>query len=427
MKKNNSCAVRAIGVFSAAALMLTACGGSEPDGAEAWVLTGDGWPKVEEGFDRWNEEAEEGQEFSVESFENDAYKERIRTVVGSGDAPTLIMSWTGGALLEYVEQDRVLDLTDHVGDLEERIHESVWNAGVVDGSVYAVPLNELKPVALYYNQAVLDEAGVDVPTTWSEVEEVVEAFEEIDARPFALAGASVWPALMWVQYLTDRHGGEEVFQRVMEGEEGAWDQESIRFALEELKQLADSGAFGEDFNAVNANQNEDTRLFADGEAAMMLQGSWVYPNFARDFPEFAESGDLGFTEFPAVEGGAGDPSNIVGNPANFWSVSADASEAEQEAALSFLSEELYNDEYIDSLLEQGTLPPVKGIEDRIADAENSEFLEFNNTLVSEANHFQLSWDQAVAPDDVQALLDNLASLLQGDATPDEFIEAMNAL
>ncbi|WP_150461462.1 extracellular solute-binding protein [Nesterenkonia ebinurensis] len=427
MKRHHSLTTGTAGVSAAALLMLTACGGAGGDGPEAWVLSGDGWPAVEEDFDRWNEQAEEGQQFNVESFENDAYKQQIRTVVGSGDAPTLIMSWTGGALLEYVENDLVLDLTDEVSGLEDRIHDSVWEAGAVEGSVYAVPLNELKPAVIYYNQSLLDEAGIEAPTTWAEVEEAVQALQEQDIMPFALAGSSVWPALMWLQYLTDRHGGEEVFQRVMAVEEGAWDQESIRFALETLQQMVAEGAFGENVNAVDAGQNEDIQLLADGQAAMLLQGSWVYPNFARDFPEFAESGDLGFTEFPVLEEGSGDPSNIVGNPANFWSVSADASEEEQQAALDYINNHLYNDEYIDSLLEQGSLPPVEGIEDRIAETDNADFLEFKNSLVAEANHFQLSWDQAVSPDHEQALIDNLAALLQEQITADEFIEAMNAL
>ena len=36
--------------------------------------------------------------------------------------------------------------------------------------------------------------------------------------------------------------------------------------------------------------------------------------------------------FPAVTGGKGDPKNLAGNPANYWSLSAKASAAEQDIA-----------------------------------------------------------------------------------------------
>lgn len=411
-------------------MALSACGGDGDNGgdaeANAWILTGGGWPAIEEDFNSWNEANEDAQ-IDVEGIENDSYKGQIRTAVGSGEAPTLIMSWTGGALLEYAEQDAIVDLTGETGDLEERVFDSVWQNGQVDDSTYAVPLNDVQPVVMYYNQAVFDEAGVEIPETWEDVEAAIETFNENDVAPFSLAGGSVWPALMWLQYLTDRHGGEEAFQAVVEGEEGAWDNESIIFALETMQDLGENGGFIETYNSVTADQNEDAQLLADGQAAMLLQGSWVYATINQDFPEFAESGDFGFTSFPTLEEGEGDPSNIVGNPANFWSVSADASEEEQQIATDYISENLYNEETVTTMLEAGSLPPLNDIEDQIAETEDAEFLEFSSELVGGANHFQLSWDQAVAPEVAQPLTDNLSQILRGEMTPEQFVEAMNSL
>ena len=98
----------------ASTLVLAACGGAQPGGdaapqraveghprTNAWVLTGGGWPVIEQSFQTWNE-AHADQSIAVESFANDAYKEKIRTSVGSGQSPTLIMNWTGGTLADYV-------------------------------------------------------------------------------------------------------------------------------------------------------------------------------------------------------------------------------------------------------------------------------------------------------------------------------------
>ncbi len=417
-------------VLAAGALLsVSACGGGDGGGSEggepsAWVLNGGVWNEVEEDFEAWNEENPD-QAFAVESFANDIYKDRIRQAVGSGEAPTLIVGWTGGGLLEYVEGDYVTDITEETEELRGRLIESVVANGEVDGSTYAVPMNNVQPVVMYYNQAVFDEAGIEVPTTWEETLEAVEVFNEQGVHPFALAGGSNWPLLMWASYLTDRIGGPEAFQAVVEGEEDAWSHPAIIEALERCQELVEAGAFDPGFASVVADNNEDAHLVADGKAAMVLQGSWVYSRLLEESPDFMETGNLGVTTFPEIEGGEGDPANIVGNPANFWSVSANASEGEQQAAVDYLSDWLFNDEYVDGMLETGNIPPLTGLEDEIAETEDSEFLNFTYETVTDAPNFQLSWDQAVDPAQVQVLLQSLSQVFRGEITPEEFATNMN--
>lgn len=403
-------------------------GGSGGDGgtgaAGAWILTGGGWPVTAASFERWNE-ANPDNVIAVEEFENDAYKEKIRTSVGSGEAPTLIMSWTGGTLADYVANEQVVDIGADTQELIDRVMPSVAQNGVVDGATYAVPMNDVQPVVLYYNQDLFDQVGVEVPTTWAETLDVVEAFRDAGIIPFALAGQSVWPELMWIQYLTDRIGGPEVFQAVLDGEPGAWSDPAIIEALTRIQELVDAGAFGDAFASVAADQSADAALVHTGRAAMLLQGSWVYATFHTDAPEFATSA-LGFTTFPSIEDGTGDPANIVGNPANFWSVSAAASEEEQQTALDYLTEYVYDDEQLTAMLDAGSVPPVAGLEDQIAQSDDAEYLSFAYELVQEAPHFQLSWDQALPADQAQELLTSLSQIFLGEITPQQFADAMNA-
>ena len=44
------------------------------------------------------------------TFQNDAYKTRIRTAVGADQAPTIIWGWGGGTLRSYVQAGQVEDL-----------------------------------------------------------------------------------------------------------------------------------------------------------------------------------------------------------------------------------------------------------------------------------------------------------------------------
>ncbi|MEG3614128.1 extracellular solute-binding protein [Isoptericola haloaureus] len=431
MKLRTARRTGAIATAVAVAATLAACGGgnqpggASSDGASAWALTGGSEDMFRASFEDWNAENPE-REIAVDWFANDAYKEKIRTAVGSGNAPTLVYSWAGGTLADYAENGNVVDISDGTQDLLDRVIPSVAANGQIDGTTYAVPNTQSQPVVLYYNQEVLDAAGVEVPTTYDELLDAAAALQEADVIPVALAGQSVWPELMWIQYLTDRIGGPEVFQAVLDGEEGAWSDPAIVEATTRIQELVDAGAFGDAFGSVNADQNADIALVQTGKAAFVLQGSWVYPNFLESSPELVESGGLGYTTFPAVDGGAGDPTNIVGNPSNFWSVSASASPEAQETAKEYISTQVLSDEAVDELLAIGTVPPLTGLEDRIAEQENPEYLEFVYDMVRDAPHFQLSWDQALPADQAQALLDNLSQVFLGQIDPQQFSETMDA-
>ncbi|GAB3756810.1 extracellular solute-binding protein [Zhihengliuella somnathii] len=425
-------------IFASAALIapltLAACGGAQPGGGggdagdggfTAWTLTGSQQDAFEASFEAWNE-ANPEREISAEYFANDAYKEKIRTAVGAGNAPTLIFNWSGGTLADYVENANVVDLTGKVDALEERAIEAIEKAGEVDGKQYAVPNNSTQPVVLYINEKLFEQVGVEPPTTWEETLEVVEAFKAEGITPFAVAGQSQWPYLMWIQYLTDRIGGPEVFNAIANNEPDAWSHPAVTEALTKIQELVDAGGFGDSYGSVVADANADAALVHTDKAAMLLQGSWVYAGFKADAPEWYEEGNLGFAPFPTVEGGEGDPANIVGNPANFWSVSADASEEAQEAAIDYLNEYTLNEESIDEFINLGLVPSTDGAEEAIAASEDSDFLEYAYGLVQDAPNFQLSWDQALAPEQAQELLTNLSQIFQGSITPEQFVENMNA-
>jgi raffinose/stachyose/melibiose transport system substrate-binding protein len=418
-------------------LTVAACGGATPGGStgsadpgspassdtSAWVLTGGGWPVIEKTFDTWND-AHPEQKIAVEAFANDAYKEKIRTSVGSGQAPTLIMNWTGGALADYVKNGQVADITADTAALVKRVTPSVAENGVLDGKTYAVPLNDVQPVVLYTNEDVFASVGVEVPKTFDDLLAVVPKFREAGIAPISIAGQSVWPELMWLQYLTDRIGGPEVFQNILDGKPDAWSDPAVIDALTKIQQLVQAGAFVDGFASVTADAGSDFALVHTGKAAMILQGSWGYATFKTDAPEFSET-SLGFAEFPAVQGGAGDPANIVGNPANFWSVSASAGDASKKAALDYLNNSVYSDDQVAAMLAAGSVPPITGLEEQIAATEDADYLGFAYDLVNKAPHFQLSWDQALPSQQATELLTNLSKVFLEELTPEQFATAMN--
>jgi raffinose/stachyose/melibiose transport system substrate-binding protein len=422
-------------IAAVSALALTACGSSGPgsagggggsDTASAWALTG-GIHEVMwgESFETWNEENPDDA-VNVQWFANDAYKEKIRTSIGAGTAPSLIFSWGGGPLRDYVDSGEVVELTESAADLVGRVFPSVAEGGMVDGKVYAVPNSQTQPELVYYNKDLFEQIGAETPTTWGETMDLVPKFKEAGIAPFAVAGASKWPELIWLQYMTDRIGGPDAFGSVMAQEADSWSHPAFAEALTKIQDLVKAGGFQDGFGTTVADTRADAALVHTGQAAMVVQGSWLFSSFAQDAPDLVADDRIGYFEFPAVEGGAGDPHNVVGNPSNYWSLSADASEEVQEKMTTYLNEYVFNEQYTTTLLEGGGVPPVTGIEERLADTEHGDFLTFAYGLVQNAPSFTLSWDQALPSAQAQELLTNIDRIFLLEITPEEFVANMNA-
>jgi multiple sugar transport system substrate-binding protein len=72
------------------------------------------------------------------------------------------------ALPQYALSGGVLDLAGYgLEDLEDQYSPSTWEAEVLDGKLYGLP-QDSGPMAMFYNQAIFDQYGLSVPTTWEE-------------------------------------------------------------------------------------------------------------------------------------------------------------------------------------------------------------------------------------------------------------------
>jgi raffinose/stachyose/melibiose transport system substrate-binding protein len=146
----------------------------------------------------------------------------------------------------------------------------------------------------------------------------------------------------------------------------------------------------------------------------------------KDAADFVKSGKLGYTTFPTVSGGKGDPANVVGNPSNFWSISAKATDEQKKAALNYVKEGMFTDADTDALIASGAVPVVNGIDSKLEASPDKDFLTFVYGLAKKAPSFTLSWDQALSPAQGDAMLSNLDQIFLKKITPEQFISTMNA-
>lgn len=425
----------------AAALATTACSGESSDTPEeaaenletagdpaqasgeidVWVLTEDALnPVSQQSLDRFFGTPESKVTANLIAEPNESYRDVLQTIIDTNEHPDILFNWGGGSIRSYVQAGLLEDLTPYLEadpKFRDTFIPSVLEAGQIDGAYYGIPMRTMQPKLMFYNTAVFNDVGVSVPTTWQEFLDAADAIAAAGITPVAVGGADPWTLLMWVEYLTDRIGGEQVFLDIAEGTGQGWAHPAITEMVNTIRDLVDRGVFGSTFASVAYDGSGP--LLTDGRAAMLLSGSWEYTNFLNDAPDFLAN-SLEWGPFPAIEGGEGNPDNVAGNPTNYFSVHSRS--PLKEVAINYLKTEMGSDEYVQALLDIGDIPAVANIEPLIEGHEHEEYFNFVYSMAVNAPSFQLSWDQAINRPQAEPMLEAIANVFLGNLDAEGFIQ-----
>jgi len=346
---------------------------------------------------------------------NDPYKIQLRTALGAGDPPCIFISWGGGPLYEYQSAGQVVDLTPYMeaDNYKDRFLPAALSNVTFDDKIWGVPVENTAVAVIYYNKQIFEEHGLTPPATWDELMDVVETLTDAGIAPFSLANKTKWPSSMYYMYLVDRIAGPEVFARAanrLEG--GTFEDPAFIQAGQMIQDLVNAGGFVEGFNGLDYDTGQGRMPLYAGQAAMELMGSWEISTFQAENPDFYEN-NLDFFAFPAVEGGVGDPSNVVGTVGdNYYHISS-ACEYPDEAFE--LLTYVIDDESVAQRVAAGRIPPVKGVAEMLEDP----ILQRVMAMVEDAASVQLWYDQYLPPELGEVHKDTMQALFGLEITPEE--------
>ncbi|SHM34098.1 carbohydrate ABC transporter substrate-binding protein, CUT1 family [Actinacidiphila paucisporea] len=417
----------AVAAVTALALTASACGsGSGASGSgtlTVWSLQNDTLNPVQQSSVASYNAAHHAK-VTMKTFVNDPYKAKLQTGLGGAEAPDVFLNWGGGNLAEYVKAGNVADLSTRLDSgFRKEFLPSVLAGGTVGGKVYGVPMEGVQPVALFYNKTVFAAAGIkEPPASWAQLLTDIDRLKARHITPIALAGSQSWTELMWLEYLLDRVGGPRAFAAIEAGKAGAWQDPAVATALSMIRDLVDRGAFGKKYSTLGQDSGGANALLSSGKAGMELMGSWAYADLLTTAPAFVKAGKLGWTTFPTVPGGKGDPRNVVGNPCNYFSVTERS--ADKSGAVDFIEKTVAQPSYIADLLSIGHVPAIAGIKGQLMGGVNPEYTGFIYGMVADAPTFTQSWDQALAPDVSAEMLTDLQKAFNRLMTPKQFVQAM---
>jgi raffinose/stachyose/melibiose transport system substrate-binding protein len=357
-------------------------------------------------------------EIKITVLENEAFKTKLTTVMQSGEVPDIFQSWGGGGLSEQIDagllKDITADLDANNGEWRNSFAPAALAVFAKDGKSYGVPW-DMGMVGWWYNKDLFKKAGIDKePATWTEFLDDVKKLKDAGITPIALGEKDSWTGMHIWSYLATRIGGEKAFKAALD-RSGSFADPAFVKAGEELKKLIDMQPFQEGY--LGTIHDDMQAAFGNGKAAMELSGQWAPSVQAAKSADTKGVANLGMFGFPAVEGGAGDGSDVVGG-GNGFAIGKNASKEAVDFAKFLTSKD--NQTLIAS---QGSgIPVVKGAEAGLKDPN----MKLVQEKFSNAKYFQLYYDQFLPSAVGGAINDNVQKLFAGTASAEEVAKAIEA-
>ncbi|WP_321167546.1 ABC transporter substrate-binding protein [Halonotius pteroides] len=273
-------------------------GGNELELLHAWS-SGDGNAAIAaliEGFQEEHPDVEFAEE-PVDGAARSNLDQVVLNKLQANDPPSTFQTWPGNTLAKF--DGAYEDIEDDVwdDDLKENYLAGPQEQAQYNGTYVTVPLNIHRINNLFYNTAVLEEAGVD-PESLSSPSDVVDACEtiaaETDAVPFAQQTSGSWSTVqLWETILLGQAGidGYEAFTG------GNGDTGAVESALQSVVDLSEY--YPSDSSSISFT--EANTMVMDGDAAFIHQGDWAAGAYSNA-DDFSYGDDWGQVTYPGTSG-----------------------------------------------------------------------------------------------------------------------------
>jgi raffinose/stachyose/melibiose transport system substrate-binding protein len=328
MKKTRAAAIAALGL--GVALAASACAGGSSAGSGSSASSGGGsssggkvtlsfWTNATPGpgltyfqnavktFDA----AHPGVTIKMQAIQNEDYDGKLQTALASNSTPDIFFQRGGGKMLAMVNTNQVAPLTLTAAD-QANVSAAALAGETLNGKIYAIPLDQ-QPEGIYYSKDLFQKAGITAtPTTIPELEADVAKLKASGVAPIAVGAKDAWPAAHWYYNFALRECSQAVMNATatsLKFTDPCWTK-----AGNDLAAFLKVNPFQTGFltTAAQVGAGSSAGLIANHKAGMELMGAWDPGTIETLTPNQKPLPDLGWFPFPAVPGGAGDPSAMMG-------------------------------------------------------------------------------------------------------------------
>lgn len=409
--------------------LITGCGDSSEDDTTAdstapvtltfWhnSTTGDGkkyWEDTAAAFSKEHTNVT----IKIQAIQNEDMDGKLQTALNSGEDPTVFMARGGGKLADVVSAEQAKDITSLIGsDIKSELGDGIFSAFTIADKIYGMPTSVL-PGGIFYSKDLFAKAGITAtPTTFAEMNEAVSKLKAAGITPIALGGKDAWPAAHWYYFFALRVLSKDAMNKAATDKD--FSDPGWVTAGQKLKEFVDTKPFNTGFLTTSAQQGAGSSagMLANHKAAMELMGAWQPGVVGSLTPDAKPLPDLGWFPFPAVEGGAGDPSAMMGG-ADGYAIRKNAPKAAVDF-LNYMATKTNQEGYAKAFT---TLPANQQAQGVVTDPALKDVL----TSYNKASYVMLWLDTMYGQNVGNALNGGVVDMLAGKGSPEAIVEAVKA-
>jgi len=337
--------------------------------------------------------------------------------MSANKAPDLAYTWPAASVqAAYARNGKLAPLDDYYKKYDwSWINAFYRGRNSYQGHLYGLPL-EQDLGGVYYNKEIFKKVGVEIPKTYAEFTAAADKLKKAGYIPIAFGNRDRWPATNTFSIIlglsAGRAGEEDVLFR-----DAPWTRPDFKLAAETFQAWAKAGYFPTGFNGIG--YDEANALFTSGRAAMNVTGTWVVQDLGRE-AKF----DLGVFMLPPI-GKDIRPGTLWGEGSQ-WQIAASATPEVRDGAAAYLNC-LVGPDKRKTWIEKGYLVPIGSSVEEIQSADTLPVVKefYAKGLATTADNF---YDlHTTVPESVtQVLYAELQKLAGGEATPDGFLQQMQA-
>lgn len=366
-------------------------------------------------LDQYKAEVNPNFDYEYELVSSNDLKQKVTTLAASKDLPDLFVYESGKPILELIEADAIMD----VGEIAEAFdcYDSLSPSAVsllktLSGTdeLYDLPLG-MNVEGFWYNKALFEQAGVEVPETWDEFEEVLAKLQAAGIQPLSAGGSDKWGVTRIMNGYLVRTAGADAMQKAADGVTKYTDPEYVA-AAQKLQDWGNKGYFGKGVTTVDMNTAGS--MVMTGKSAVFYNGSWFTSNLNNPDENLAGPDGIGFFNVPVVDPAISDALSYSMNCGNIICVGKDRYDEATGWMLKYFIENMGDF----AMLTQGS---VKGYTYSVS---NDDVSSYTKLVLDELDKAQsaFTWYEATMGSEVSTVAqNNVQPLVTGDMTAEEYM------
>jgi raffinose/stachyose/melibiose transport system substrate-binding protein len=287
-----------------------------------------------------------------------------------------------------------------------------------DGSLYMVPF-EFQLEFFWYNKALFEQAGVEIPKTLDEIPAMCTKLREAGITPFALDGQDQWPLERYMAYYPFRTAGPDYVQQLKKGDAKLSDATGEQ-AVQWLSDLGSAGCFQDGFSSTGYSDAQAS--FTSGKAAIYNIGTWELNSLATDALDPSVRDDIDYFTLPVTEDSVTAENEYVSPSGIGMAVNTKTYDPLVRDFLSFALKR-----YPEVYAATGALSPTTNVQTTIPANATPLYQRAVDQANDVGEQTAMPWDTQLDPTSNTRLQQELTLLLQGEVDPDEFITTMDGV